>query len=341
VILLICYNHWLIKEPVKENPFTLAYKVLKYAVKHKHPQCRSAFTYCEDELPSRIDFGKRKYGGPFTTEQVEDVKTFLRLIPMGVVGGALAGGLYTTNVFRDKLMNLTTSEAIEFGSSISVSLKECFIQSSFGHTVYYSAVLLIVLHETIFYPVFQRCLPQIESLQKVLIGILLQIARVLVLITYIVILRHTSKEQLHCLFTYADNDHSSAQIITFSHYWIVIPDFLQALSTTMLLIGAAEFLSAQVPHFMKGLMIGMSCCFLVISSAICFVLSIPFTKSKLTIWGSGTISCGFWFSLIIAVTLIVLCPILAILIKWYKKRRRQDVLPNEHIFAEKYYSTDS
>jgi hypothetical protein len=25
-------------------------------------------SYCEDELPSRIDFGKNKYGRPFTTE---------------------------------------------------------------------------------------------------------------------------------------------------------------------------------------------------------------------------------------------------------------------------------
>ena len=61
------------------------YQVLKYAIKTKQPQHRSAFSYCEDDLPSRIDFGKSKYGGPFTTEQVEDVKTFLRLIPMAIV----------------------------------------------------------------------------------------------------------------------------------------------------------------------------------------------------------------------------------------------------------------
>ncbi len=42
------------------NPFKLIYKVIRYAIKHKHPRCRSAFTYCEDELPSRIDFGKSK-----------------------------------------------------------------------------------------------------------------------------------------------------------------------------------------------------------------------------------------------------------------------------------------
>ena len=67
----------LVKESVTQNPFSQIYKVINYAIKNKHPQRRSAFTYCEDELPSRIDFGKSKYGGPFTTEQVEDVKKFL------------------------------------------------------------------------------------------------------------------------------------------------------------------------------------------------------------------------------------------------------------------------
>ena len=75
--LSLCYSDQLIKEPVKHNSFKLIYKIIKYAVRNKYPKQRSAFTYCEDELPCRIDFGKSKYGGPFTTEQVEDVKTFL------------------------------------------------------------------------------------------------------------------------------------------------------------------------------------------------------------------------------------------------------------------------
>ena len=29
-----------------------------------------------------MDFGKEKFGRPFTVEEVEDVKTFLRLIPL-------------------------------------------------------------------------------------------------------------------------------------------------------------------------------------------------------------------------------------------------------------------
>ena len=75
----------------KVNPFKLIHRVLKYAVKHKHPEGRSAFTYCEDELPSRLDFGKSKYGGPFTTEQAEDVKTFFRGLGLVIIVSAVFG----------------------------------------------------------------------------------------------------------------------------------------------------------------------------------------------------------------------------------------------------------
>ncbi len=54
--------------------------MIKFAVIHKKPLKKSAFTYCDEEIPSRIDYGKQRYGGPFTTEQVEDVKVLLRIV---------------------------------------------------------------------------------------------------------------------------------------------------------------------------------------------------------------------------------------------------------------------
>ena len=64
------------------NPFKQAWNVLSFAWKNKYPLNRSAFTYCEDYVPSRLDLGKQQYGGPFTTEEVEDIKTFLRLLAL-------------------------------------------------------------------------------------------------------------------------------------------------------------------------------------------------------------------------------------------------------------------
>ncbi len=73
---------WLIIEPKSPQSLKTMYRVLKFAVKHKAPLNRSALTYWEEDVPSRMDLGKSRFGGPFTTEQVEDVKTILRLLPL-------------------------------------------------------------------------------------------------------------------------------------------------------------------------------------------------------------------------------------------------------------------
>ena len=79
------------------NPFKNIYKVLKYSWNHKVPEHRSAFTYWEEDIPHRIDLGKNKYGGPFTNEEVEDTKTFLRILPLllCLFGYHLAGDGYS------------------------------------------------------------------------------------------------------------------------------------------------------------------------------------------------------------------------------------------------------
>ena len=75
---------WLIIEPKCPQSMKTIYCVLKYAAKHKSPTNRSSFTYWEEGIPSRLDLGKTKYGGPFTVEQVEDVKTILRMIVLTI-----------------------------------------------------------------------------------------------------------------------------------------------------------------------------------------------------------------------------------------------------------------
>ena len=75
-------QQWLDKTHKATNPIKLIIQVLNYTRKHSYPERRSAFTYLDEEQPARIDFGKDKFGGPFTEEEVEDVKTVLRLLPL-------------------------------------------------------------------------------------------------------------------------------------------------------------------------------------------------------------------------------------------------------------------
>ena len=350
VILLICFKDspWLIKEPVIQNPFKLIYKVIKYAIKNKHPRQRSSFTYCEDDLPSRIDFGKSKYGGPFTTEQVEDVKTFLRLLPMAMLGGVLAGGFLLIRTVRHRMLqqftrfSLWQSESSSHSEVITLdhSLSEYYTELGFRHLFVYSAIWIVVIHEALLYPIFRRYYPLIKSSQKAMIGMILQIISVLLLITFQVysrqaFLKHYSAKNvsLPCVFF----DQKGTLSMNFDYRWMAIPDFCRSLSLLMIGIGFLEFLSAQIPLQMKGVMLGTGYGTIFIVGIISGALMLPF-KTKLSIWGSGIISCGFWYLLVTFLIQISTFFALVMLTRRYKGRKREDVLPNEHYFAERYYS---
>ena len=84
------FKHKLENVSLIKNPIKLIVRVLCYARKHKYPENRSALTYWEEEAPSRLDLGKEKYGGPFTEEEVEDVRTTFRVLPFFVATIAYA-----------------------------------------------------------------------------------------------------------------------------------------------------------------------------------------------------------------------------------------------------------
>ncbi len=87
-IVLVCITqrnkNWFLIIPARINPYKLVYKVTHFARQHKVPVQRSAFTYlyCEDEIPTGLDLAKTKYGGPYTTEDVENVKAFYGILKM-------------------------------------------------------------------------------------------------------------------------------------------------------------------------------------------------------------------------------------------------------------------
>ena len=110
---LILVSHSLFKHKLEnvsliKNPIKLIVRVLCYARKHKYPENRSALTYWEEEAPSRLDLGKDKYGGPFTEEEVEDVKTFFRILPLFIATLAYTSSLYLWH-FQGDCINVSLS----------------------------------------------------------------------------------------------------------------------------------------------------------------------------------------------------------------------------------------
>ena len=329
---ILLFNHVLVKEPHTQNPFKLVYSVIKFAIKNKYPIQRSAFTYCEDEQPSRIDFGKFKYGGPFTTEQVEDVKTLLRLLVVIVIG----------NVIGD-LAIISTEASLykKFGRNTSTVTQECIygLTISAASIQYVIVALLIPLCEFIFYPLCCQRLPTLKSYWKFVLGAffsLLVTASYIILFSYARYIKQatfsTDNRTLLCLF-----QENSGNLGYFLDYkWFFIPDFLNIISLLLIAIGAMEFFCAQIPYSMKGLVAGIVYGLLVI---IVLLDKLP-TSLLLTQvhWSTGMISCTFWYLLTKFILSLLAITTLLLAIRWYKNRKRDDVLPNEHIFAERYYS---
>ena len=263
--LLSCFvffhcNGQLYKEKSGINPFLTVSKVLKYAWKHKHPMRRSAFTYWEEDMPSRIDLGKDKYGGPFTTEEVEDVKTFLRLLLLliSMCGIHFAG---------DGFSVAQHMEAYSCPSLITLSLVVI-------NPLYLTS--LVVLSVMLFW----KCLPCrvkyiafVNMLKRMGLGLLLLLLQE-VLYTVLISYRELSglNIALECNHTIYNNHSTTENCLQIRttidskapsdpmdnmFLWLIGPQILNGLAQLLVNMTALEFICAQSPHTLQGLLIGL------------------------------------------------------------------------------------
>ena len=220
---MFLFGHWLIDHRQNRNPLKTVYRVLKFAKQHKYPVNRSAFTYCEDEIPSRIDLGKSKYGGPFTTEEVEDVKTFFRIL-----------------VF---LATVVSAISTLFGLLIFSP----YIGNRDSETVYsYMLVIPVVtslLYELLLYPVM-RC--RLSMLVRIGCCVFCSILVSLVFLAFALVYTQGPDDVKQYLATYL-----WITLIFNVFYWCIGYVFMTS---------TLEFVYSQSPEHMKGFLIGTVLC---------------------------------------------------------------------------------
>ena len=232
-------KHWLLTEHLGGNPYLLTWRVVKFAAQHNKPIKRSAFTYCESNYPSRLDFGKQRYGGPFTTEQVEDVKTFLNILKVLSCLGPVffleqctvhfRHGIhhyyYSTDFWKVQIFNGVLSPAL---AVISVPLlMKCFLR---------------------------RCFPSIFKRMGFSIACLLFIFLVYILYNAIITrdFINSGNFLVHCKFN--DTKYLISSSATSILLLENVSDFICRL---LLYISVWEFICCQSPQHMKGLLFGL------------------------------------------------------------------------------------
>ena len=220
------FKHWLENVPLINNPIKLIVKVLRYARKHKYPENRSALTYWEEEVPSRMDLGKEKYGGPFTDEEVEDVKTVFHMLPLfiGTIGLACTDEVYW-NVM---------SGPVADNSSIST----CLISSNFWN--FLTSTVKIFLDIFLVQAFFHKYIP--SMLKRISVGLFFALVTMLSCVL---------------IFTFCSNQNISMNSSSYYNNLLVIPQILFGITFAIIFPTALEFTIAQSPVQMRGMMVGM------------------------------------------------------------------------------------
>ena len=211
-------QQWLDRTHKVTNPIKLIIQVLNYTRKHSYPERRSAFTYIDEEQPTRMDYGKEKFGGPFTEEEVEDVKTVLRLIPL-VICLSLSVGVCSTGNF-----------VLDF---------------------WLFPVLLIPFHQFLVRPYFCNC---VSSMLHCITIALMMSGVGFTLLQAMKIYELFSDD----VQKYISCETFNTTVRQVQWYWKIGPHFLYGIGSTIVAVLSLEFMISQSPDKMKGLVIGTS-----------------------------------------------------------------------------------
>lgn len=313
-------NHFLLRMPRISKPISLIIKVLNYARKHNYPERRSALTYWEDDYPARIDLGKDKYGGPFTTEEVEDVKTVLRLLP--VIISVAAHGIACWN--NDLLQELNVHRSC-YNSSIKVGRFHniLFHNDMLGSCAW--ATVGLPLFHFIIYPVFYNHIP--SMLKRIGFSLLLVFLSFLGNLT-LEFIEQANASKATCML---DKDHDSTSV-SVSCLWALLPNSILSLSTFTLLFCFLEFLIAQAPWQIKSLLMSLALQSFAVFSLLGYGLADVLKSLPVRVFPG----CGFYFYLTYSVESL-LCFLLFVLVsRKYKLRKRDDIVPY-HLLAEEVF----
>ena len=289
---------WLIIEPKSPQSLKTIYKILKFAAKHKAPLNRSAFTYWEEDIPSRIDLGKMKYGGPFTTEQVEDLKTILRLL-----------AITPTFFFLSFSLSFSFETAIDI-TSYELPTFRLLLKCAGAY-----AFLGILVNEFLVYPLVSNKLPSI--LKR--IGVASLITTLVSFVCFVLKLAH--------LLSHSSETATEWIVLVLSH-------LTSGLLGQVLLTSILEFVCAQSPYNMRGLLVSLVAPLAIISTCTGIAFHI-FLTNKI-----NSICTNSWCPLIPVSVKTVLCLIgfllFCVVARWYKRRVRDENYSTQRVVEEVY-----
>ena len=305
-------SHWLDKEQKILNSFPLIRKTVQYSIKHRN-KWKRLFMLGHRGVLSKLNVAKTMYGGPFTSEQVEDVKTFFRVLAVIAIFLTVFSGIPTTMYTADQL-----EPRFHHRSQIRV----CYKELSIRYAQYIVLVFVVLVYQTIIHPICHKCIPKVSITTKFFIAVLLFFAGVMILLGMESTSYHKQLELNQTIIKCGFHSKSSYQDI--QSYLVIIPQTMTALSSFLLLSAGIEFICAQAPFNMKGLLFGIGYALYGLGSLVQSALSTPFLHNH-SAWDKAPLTCGIWYFIIQGVIVLVGFIVVIIMIKTYKRRIRINI----------------
>ena len=207
--------------------------------------------------------------------------------------------------------------------------------------------LLRYIVSTVFFPIYmwiifsllQNRLPRIFC--RLGFGALLYILGVLSIVAIDFVGHFQSRgNKTHslCMLNFTVNETSGDFIIPSinMHWSVYIPtNVLIGIGPTLVTVTIFEFISAQSPHSMKGLLLGTYYAIVGIYQFISSILLLPFSSQKFWIISSST-GCLFGYLLFTTVIGVIGFILFLMAARWYKYRERDD-RPYDQRFVEDVY----
>ena len=346
LLLFSCWkHHWFYTEPGQDNPYKMVLGVLRFAKKHSYPLQRSAFTFDGSEIPTRIDFAKQRYGGPFLTKQVEDVKTFLRILAVLVALGPIYILEVPASNFVFPLFSLHTG----LGPAFSNSCTSRWLVLESGTLGELVPVIGFPLYIWLIYSFLRRCIPKIFT-RLFLGGSLLFLCVFIMSMTDLFghlflknvdslegVLHEKDDSESYCMFNLdVTSDHAKALNLSWGVH--VIPNILIGISPILITTTTFEFISAQSPHSMKGLLVGMFFAIKGVFQLLSAFLLLPFSLPDYwTTEHPKKLNCGFGYLFLVSGLAFIGLVIFSIVAKKYKYRERDDP-PYDQMVVEEVYA---
>ncbi|XP_064384789.1 solute carrier family 15 member 3-like [Halichondria panicea] len=267
VTFCVAKRRWFVIGIVIGNPYKEVAGVVNFARRNKIPIQRSAFTFWEDDIPTGLDLGKDKYGGPFTTEQVENVKSFFGIFILLFSVGPFFTADIAAAPFLSILKDHMKAENILLFNTFSGS--NYIVDSMFtnGGTLYpVFLVVFVPIFLKFIHPLFQKFSPGI--LRRIGIGLCL-VTVSLFCSLFVEMFGHLPSHYNATISMFdhghfvVDNNNSfvfyfiGAPSLNLSPYILIIQQVLVAVAYVFIYGGVFEFICIQSPHSMKGFLIGI------------------------------------------------------------------------------------